>query len=161
MKSNEPKPIYIDTMIAELGKYLDYNIILNNPSDEDVAVVCKRSNISQFMVLPQSIFIPAYMSQEIIIRYTPSQLEHPEDCNIKFITEQIGTWEYFFKGKGILPDKMEKTIVSSFVDGSASGIIAFKNPFNNPISIYIELKTDHKNAFRLVHHHQKKKPLSL
>lgn len=146
----EPKPIYVDTMYAELGKYADHSLILENPLDEEVQVYVTQSNKSQFQIIPEKIILPDNSAREIIVRYTPSTLEHPEDCRILFDTLNIGKWEFFFKGKGNYPSTMPKTTISTYVGGSVSGNILFKNPFNDKISVTIDMKNDQQGTFKLM-----------
>lgn len=146
----ENKPIYVDTMLAELGKHSDHYLILENPIDEEVTVYISQSNKSQFQIFPEKIIIPENSGREVIVRYTPSQLEHPEDCMILFDTYSIGKWEYYFKGKGIYPSTMAKTTISTYVGGSVSGNVIFKNPFNDKIVVSIELKNDQLATFNLM-----------
>jgi hypothetical protein len=145
LNSEESKPVYVDTMIAELGKFTEYSLILENPLDEEVEVYVNQSNKSQFEVIPEKIIIPENSGREIIVKYTPSQLEHAEDCRIIFDTVSIGKWEYYFKGKGSFPSAMAKTVISSYVGGSVSGNVIFKNPFNDKISINVDLLVTEDN----------------
>eukprot|EP00340_Litonotus_pictus_P011808 CAMPEP_0170538532 /NCGR_PEP_ID=MMETSP0209-20121228/103367_1 /TAXON_ID=665100 ORGANISM="Litonotus pictus, Strain P1" /NCGR_SAMPLE_ID=MMETSP0209 /ASSEMBLY_ACC=CAM_ASM_000301 /LENGTH=996 /DNA_ID=CAMNT_0010840245 /DNA_START=2240 /DNA_END=5228 /DNA_ORIENTATION=- len=143
-------PQYVDTMIAELGKHTEYSLFLENPLEEEVPVYFTQSNKGQFQIIPEKIVIPENSAREVIIKYTPSQLEHPEDCRVLFDTYKIGKWEYFFKGKGTFPSTMPKVTISTYVGGSVSGNVIFKNPFNDKIAISVEMKNDLGGTFKLM-----------
>lgn len=149
--AEEPSIIYHDTFCVELGTRDKKEIILKNPSTEEVTVVTSLSNPYQFELYPKTLIIPPESEVTFLIFYRPSQLEHAEDCNVQFITEKIGKWIHYFTGRGTIPDKMLTTYVNTFVGGSSSGIIDFKNPFNSAISIIVELKHNTSNAFKFVY----------
>jgi len=132
--------IFPDTLIAELGKYVDYTIHLENPISEEVEVFSINSNLVNFTVIPEKIFIGGYNTKEVVVRYTPSSLDSEEETSIVFDTIRIGKWEYFFKGKGNIPNSMETTVVSTYIGGITSGIINFKNPFREALNVTVELK---------------------
>jgi len=149
--SEENPPIYSDLLIAELGKNFDHPIILENPIKEDVEVTYSNTNKRLYQVIPEKIILPSLSSKEVIIRYIPSTLDIQEECQIKFDTTKIGGWIFNFKGKGIPPTIMEPTYVNTFVGGITSGIINFKNPLNEKISVYLELRCpDWPNSFEII-----------
>ena len=140
---SEEQPIIISPLIqAELGKYIDYPIMLENPSNEEVEVKYTNSKMKQFQVLQDKIYIPPGIKKEILIRYTPSSLEKEEECQLKFETKKIGKWDFLLRGIGIPPTQMEITYVRTYVGGVTSGQITFKNPLNEKISITVELKCE-------------------
>ena len=149
--SEENPPIYSDLLIAELGKNFDHPIVLENPIKEEIEVNYSNTNKRLYQVIPEKILLPPLTSKEIIIRYIPSTLDIQEECQIKFDTTKIGGWVFNFKGKGIPPTIMEPTYVNTFVGGITSGIINFKNPLNEKISVYLELKCpDWPNSFEII-----------
>ena len=140
---SEEQPIIISPLIqAELGKYIDYPIMLENPSNEEVEVKYTNSKMKQFQVLQDKIYIPPGIKKEILIRYTPSSLEKEEECQLKFETKKIGKWDFLLRGIGIPPTQMEITYVRTYVGGVTSGQITFKNPLNEKIGITVELKCE-------------------
>jgi len=147
-------PIYPDVLKAELGKYIDYTIFLENPISEDVEVFFKNSTVVNYTIIPEKIFIAGYTQKEVVIRYTPSSLDIDEEAIILFETLKIGKWEYYIKGKGQPPNSMEKTTVSTFVGGITSGLINFKNPFKEALNVTVEITSGYDNqqdeTFRLI-----------
>ena len=140
-----------DIIIAELGKYTDFPIMLENPTSEEVEVKCYNSNKKLFQVLQEKIFIPGGIRKEILVRYIPSSLETIEECNLKFETKKIGNWEFFLKGKGIPPTQMDTLFVHTYVGGVTTGQVHFKNPLNEKVYVTIELKCDKfPDAFTLI-----------
>ena len=139
-----------DLIIAELGKYIDYPIMLENPTQEEVEVKYTNSKRKIFHILQEKIFIPPGIKKEILVRYTPSTLDLEEKCEIKFESKKIGNWYYILRGKGILPSQMDVTYIKTYIGGVTSGQINFKNPLNEKITVNIELKCDkYPDAFNL------------
>lgn len=135
-------PIFSDLIKAELGKYVDYPVMLENPTYEEIEVKYTNSNPKLFQILQEKIIIPSGVNKEILVRYTPSSLDGDEECVLKFETKTIGKWEYHLRGRGIPPTSMEPTYVRTYVGGVTSGQVNFKNPLNEKISVNIELKCD-------------------
>ena len=70
---SESQPMVISDVIkAELGKYADYPIMLENPTLEEIEVKYTNSNKKLFQVLQEKIFLPSGVKKEILVRYTPS-----------------------------------------------------------------------------------------
>ena len=138
----EQPPIFSDLIKAELGKYADYPVMLENPTYEEIEVKYTNSNPKLFQILQEKIIVPSGVNKEILVRYTPSSLDGDEECVLKFETKSIGKWEYHLRGRGIPPTSMEPTYVRTYVGGVTSGQVNFKNPLNEKISVNIELKCD-------------------
>ena len=91
----EEQPVIFSEIIkAELGKYEDYPILLENPTTEEIEVKSYSSNEKLFKILQEKIFLPSGVKKEILIRYTPSSLDGDEEATVKFETKKIGKWEY-------------------------------------------------------------------
>ena len=139
----EDQPIIFSDLIkAELGKYADFPVMLENPTQEEIEVKYTNSNPKLFQVLQEKIIIPSGVNKEILVRYTPSSLDGEEECSLKFDTKKIGKWEYHLRGRGIPPTQMETTYVRTYVGGVTSGQVNFKNPLNEKITVNVELKCD-------------------
>ena len=139
----EEQPVIISQLIkAELGKYIDYPIMLENPTQDEVEVKFTNNKMKQFQVLQEKIYIPPGIKKEILIRYTPSSLEEEEECQLKFETKKIGKWEFLLRGIGIPPTDMDLTYVRTYVGGVTSGQVTFKNPLNEKVVVTVELKCE-------------------
>ena len=148
----EDCPIVTSEIIkAELGKYTDFPVMLENPTNEEVEVKCINTNKKLFQVLQEKIYIPGGVRKEILIRYIPSTLETIEECHLKFETKRIGNWQFYLKGMGVPPTQMETLYVHTYVGGVTTGQVHFKNPLNEKIYANIELKCDKfPDAFSLL-----------
>ena len=149
---SESQPIITSEVIkAELGKYADYPIMLENPTMEEIEVKYTNNNKKLFQVLQEKIFLPSGVKKEILVRYTPSTLSGDEQCILKFESKKIGNWEFHLRGTGIPPTSMETTFVRTYVGGVTSGQINFKNPLNEKITVNIELKCEQfPDSFALI-----------
>ena len=91
------------------------------------------------------------MSRQNKVKYTPSELEKEEECEIKFENKKIGNWYYVLRGKGIYPTQMDLIYIRTYIGGVISGQINFKNPFNEKIIISLELKCEeYPDTFKLI-----------
>ena len=138
----EQPVIFSDLIKAELGKYEDYSVMLENPTMEEIEVKYTNTNPKLYQVLQEKIIIPSGVNKEVLVRYTPSTLDGEEEAVLKFETKKIGKWEYHLRGRGIPPTQMETTYVRTYVGGVTSGQVNFKNPLNEKITVNIELKCE-------------------
>ena len=148
--SEESPTVVSEIITAELGKYVDYPIMLENPTQEEVEVKWINNKKKIFHILQEKIFIPPGIKKEILVRYTPSLLNIEEECEIKFESKKIGNWYFILRGKGTFPSQMDTTYIRTYIGGVTSGQINFRNPLNDKIVINIELKCDkYPEAFNL------------
>lgn len=149
--SEESTIIYPDTIQSELGKSSQSSILLENPTKQEIVVLHTNSNPSHFKIKPDKITLLPESYKEILVTFTPSNLEYEEICTLLFESYEIGKWEYRLRGKGLFPTIMDTTKISTFVGGIISGGVTFKNPTNEKITITLELKCDEwPNTFRLM-----------
>lgn len=157
---SEPAPrINIPVIKAELGKFAEATVFLENPIKEQIDVLSFTKNKNVFEVA-EKIIIPANSVREVSIRYIPSMLDTEENGIIKF-DSSIGSWEVKIVGKGVPPSPMNKSIVNCVVGGMVSGNIYFKNPFNEKTSFTVELSSfQFMDNFKLITNNNSKKDKS-
>jgi len=81
-------------MRAELGKSMTKQIILENPINKTVSVSYKISNTENFDVLEQKLEIPPVSALYVHVKYTPSEIDFQNTCDIIFETNVIGNWKF-------------------------------------------------------------------
>ena len=90
---SENQPVVTSEVIkAELGKYVDYPIMLENPTMEEIEVKYTNSNKKLFQVLQEKIFLPSGVNKEILVRYTPSTSSYFDG---NYICPNLCRWSYF------------------------------------------------------------------
>lgn len=149
--SENKAPERLSTLRAELGKFAQCEVMLENPSKMEVSVFHRISNPNNFDVIPDSIIIPPMSMASAIIRYTPSDLEVNETGEVIFESEEIGHWYFMVFGVGLPPTKFEPIIMSSGLHKDLTQSINFKNPFKENINVTITLNMDKSNdVFQLL-----------
>ena len=149
--SAERKAEKLALIKAELGKSKDITVFLENPSLEPASVKSQLSNPSNFSIYPDNLQIPALQELEITIRYTPSDLEKPENSELLFESDTIGKWRFSLAGIGSPPDKFTGISISCPVDKDLTRIVNFRNPLKSDISVLILLKQEQEDGgFRLM-----------
>ena len=142
----ENKPVErLSTLKAELGKFSQHEIQLENPSGFNVEVSHRVSNPNNFDVIPDIIIIPPMSAVSAYIRYTPSDLEVNETGEVIFDSEEIGNWYFMVFGVGLPPTKFDPKVISCGLNKDLSQSINFKNPFKDPIVITISMEAVDKN----------------
>jgi len=100
LKATESEPIRLPLLRAELGKTSFYERWLKNPSNTDTNVDVFVSNMSNYDVYPESLFIRANSRAKVKIVYTPSQIDTLESSEIVFSSSDIGKWTFLISGEG-------------------------------------------------------------
>ncbi|RDD38935.1 Cilia- and flagella-associated protein 47 [Trichoplax sp. H2] len=138
-----PEPTQLQDMKCELGKSCKQMIQLQNPTDEILHLTPQCSNTSSFRLdipLNEEFTLDAQSSIEVPLEFVPSMLGL---CNqmavINFKSTEIGDWRFSVKGYGLVPSKVDPVYVSSLLGASASLILPFHNPFNEPLRVTVEL----------------------
>lgn len=73
-----------------------------------------------------------------------------ENGNIIFENEDVGKWEFYCEGKGLLPTMMDPMPISTSVGNNTSSMLSFKNPFREPTTVIVTLETPDMSIFTLL-----------
>ena len=73
----------------------------------EIRVTIKNSNINNYEIIPSQIILPPYDIVPVMVKYTPSDIETPENGEIIFETQEIGRWVYLVFGQGLPPTEFE------------------------------------------------------
>ena len=147
----EDNPItHLDLIECEIGKNAAQYITLENPTGQELQIDYRSSNPTNFEIIPEKIVIPPFESIRVCIQYSPSNLDIIESSTIVFENEEVGKWEYYCEGKGLLPTLMEPQPISTSVGNSTSSMLSFKNPFRESISVTVSLETRDPLIFSLL-----------
>jgi len=147
----EDNPIInLDLIECELGKNGVRYVDLENPTGHELHIDYSCTNPTNFEVIPEKVIIPPYESAKVCIQYSPSNLDIIENGSVIFENEDVGKWEYYCEGKGLLPTLMEPQPISTSVGNSTSAMLSFKNPFREPTTVMVSLETDDTSIFTLL-----------
>lgn len=94
MISEESPAIKLPIMRSELGKSVIRYIQLENPIKKPISIQAKISKPENFDILNDKLEIPPLDILNIGIKYTPSEIDYQDSCDIVFETEEIGNWKY-------------------------------------------------------------------
>lgn len=142
MNAEESPPVKLPLMRAELGKYATRIITLENPSYRPVLVKYEISKPDNFDISQDKIEIQPQSSYDVLLRYTPSEIDYQDACEIVFETNEIGNWKFLLFGAGDPPTPYDELVMMGSLYKEDSGIINFTNPFKANITIMISIKKD-------------------
>ncbi|PNW70067.1 hypothetical protein CHLRE_17g704300v5 [Chlamydomonas reinhardtii] len=142
MTADPAPPGDLPAMTAELGKSVSQPVVVENPLDTPVVLAASSSNPRNFAITPAMVTLPAYGRVELAVEYTPSTLDHEEEATITVDGDVVGCWEYNVRGRGELPTIMEAISVSAMLGGQGQGVVQWRNPFPEPASVSVQLRTD-------------------
>lgn len=140
----------LELLECELGKVAAHNVLLENPTGQELFLEFRNSNPTNFEIVPDKIVLPAYESLNVKIQYSPTNLDAVESGNIVFEHAAVGKWEYNVEGKGMLPTLMEPQPISTSVGNNTSSMLSFKNPFREQSTVQVHLETDDTKIFSLL-----------
>jgi len=107
LSAEENPVVNLDLLECELGKTQAHTVSLENPTGQELYLEFRNSNPTNFEIVPDKILLPAFESLQVMIQYSPTNLDMVESGNIVFENALVGKWEYNVQGKGLLPTVME------------------------------------------------------
>ena len=146
LRSSEPTPVKIPLMKCEVGKSLEHNIELENPSGKTVKVTLQPFTSDTFVVSDKEFEIPPRELKVIRLIYTPIEIEIQNTVEINFVTESMGNWKFLAHGKGLYPTSYPVKEYVLDLQKESSGNVTFRNPFKTNINVSVRLEvTDPKD----------------
>jgi hypothetical protein len=110
---------------------------LENPLGESVTYVVGVSDLTHFMVQPDSITLGPYEQGSFDILFRPSSLTDEEHAEIILSHEALGSTHYLVSGRGMMPGNMPPVKINTTLTEIGSATITFRNPFPHPLPVDI------------------------
>ncbi|GLE07443.1 hypothetical protein PINS_up017680, partial [Pythium insidiosum] len=155
LRATPAAPTVLDDMTCAVGDVCTQPILLQNPSDQPLALQYRISNTRNFSIrgagrwlcggggsggseqtaaaaacsAARSVTLPAFGQASVLLEYTPSSLS----------TFESTRWAFDVRGKGVPPSVMKPIIVRSKVREAASALFTFKNPFADALRLDVKL----------------------
>ena len=149
LESEEPDPIPVTGIKAELGKTSTTHLTIENPLGYEIEGEIVVSNDQNFAVaIPNNpyednvLLIGPYETAKFEVIYSPSSIGVPEVGQVVFEHPEAGVWVFEVEGKGHPPGEMPITNVNATVMSSSSNMIHFRNPLNEEIEVQVSLEID-------------------
>ena len=148
LTSTPSDPIVIDEIEAELGKTGRAEVVLENPTGQDIDFEVEISNPQNFALVDPDIVVegeeagsetsmiavPACATKIMHLIYTASGLQKVESTLVRLQHHEAGVWEYQCSGRGTAPTQPEAVAqVSATIGSSASIMIPFRNPLKESL----------------------------
>ena len=146
LNAEEQPPIKMPYMRAELGKSMTKQILLENPINKSVTVTYRINNKENFDILEKKLEIPPVSAQYVNIRYTPSEIDFQNTCDVIFETGEIGNWKFLLFGSGDPPTPFAEQVLMGSLHKEDSGLVNFANPFRSQIMVSLNIKRDEFSA---------------
>lgn len=97
-------------------------------------------HVSRRPTMPILLLNP-YESVDLDILFSPSSITEDRSSTIQFQSSEIGHTIYHVHGRGLKPEIMPETTVTSKIGDTSTAFIAFFNPFVDPIPIDVYWET--------------------
>jgi len=148
LEARQAVPVPLEHMSCAVGTICSQEFKIENPVDSQLVLISEVENKRNFKISPSRVTLKPYASAKVEVLYTPSSLDPKieESTNIFFSNRKIGQLTYTVTGSGEKPGTMEPIIVTSAVHQSTSASFNFRNPFDDMISIDVQLHSDMDRA---------------
>lgn len=141
LSADKPSAIVLEDMECEIGKEMTQVLTMENPIGEMLELEVTNSNDTNYEFLTEEPYLlEGYGKLEVEFNYTPSSLKGDENAVFFFKHPKVADWEFHVKGRGIPPTLMQKTLFYAPLGRSVSDTVAFRNPFQQPISVGISFQ---------------------
>lgn len=152
LNAKDSPPIRLNTLFSELGKTAVHEIELENPSNKVARVRSRVTNPLNFAVVENEIEINPHDVVKAHLQYSPSELEATESGEVFFESDEIGKWQFYVFGRGLPPTKYEEKVIVGAPNKDSSGVIMFRNPFKDGITVTVRLEAEgvNRDAFELL-----------
>ncbi|CAD7936763.1 unnamed protein product [Amoebophrya sp. A120] len=149
--AEQAPPMQLPMFECELGQHASTEVIIENPTGQEVTLRAKSTNKINFKVMQSAVFLQPFGQTPVEIRYFPSSIEIVEEATITLENPAVGSWVYVMQGKGHAPRDAKEVISVSQVQRPATTTITFKNPFLEAVQALVVLETQApKNVFSLL-----------
>jgi hypothetical protein len=101
LKAENPPPVRLDPLKAEVGSLASRFIEIENPIDKPIVVFSTLSNTTNFAVEPSEFFVEPFSVMKVKVIFFPTKLVMTEGCQILFESKDVGNWIYLAFGQGI------------------------------------------------------------
>jgi len=149
--TGEPtEPVEVPTMHCAVGANVGHEVTISNPIGEELSLQLRlegRNKGAFRLEGPKdgpggsaALLLPPYGELTCTITYTPSALDEEQSAMISLTHPKLGEWLYSAKGMGHAPSDMAVTRASAPLGHTTSGSIAFRNPFDQPLVLDLNLE---------------------
>lgn len=136
---------------CEVGRQSTFTVPVENPTSNEITLTITSDNPSNFYADPATINIPPYEAVDVPVWFNPSSLRELQTAQVSLSTPDIDDWVFDCTGRGIPPTTMDEVLVTAAVGMPSSAVLDFRNPFNEPISVSVGMKTSERpKTFEIV-----------
>lgn len=168
-KAEQPPPIKLPIINAEIGKEKEYILTFKNPlknrsikfnskwiraeKGEDLwakkdlpdeknllKMQLATTNYRKWQIIPSSFEISARKQKKIRLVYLPDDIEKEDRIGVHFFSEDLGLFEYECYGKGCLPTVADTLVLQAPLNESFNFGVPFKNPFSEEVKVFFKLE---------------------
>jgi hypothetical protein len=140
-RADEPKIIKLPILKTEIGKSASQQLTFTNPlKKKAVSVRTQLPERTNFKVNPRCFDIRPNDSVVIDLIYTPKELNKIESESLRFVSKEIGNWNYQAFGVGVPPTEADPVVVTTTIKTPVTHTILWKNPFATKIPVKLGLE---------------------
>ena len=152
MTGEPTKPVVLPLMHCAVGASTSTEITISNPIGEELSLQLRIEGTDKRNFRLEGPKDPAHASAALMlapygeltctVTYTPSALDEEQSAMISLTHPKLGEWLYSAKGMGHAAADMPPTKPTAPLGHTTSGSIAFRNPFDQPLTVDIALEQD-------------------
>ena len=150
LEATPAEPFVLEPFACAVGASTSTKVTIENPLPLEIELT-GSSSASSFVV-PEKTLIAPYATVEVEITYVPSELDADQNATVVLEHAALGAYEYVCAGRGARPGLMAEHRPAALVGDPQSYMFNFRNPFDVPIDVDVQLEEDaaYPGALRLI-----------
>jgi len=144
MTADEAVPVQLPLLHCSVGGKVTHTFTVSNPVGEELPLQLRCGNPRNFKVegpRGAGLVLPPYGDAEATLTFIPSVLDCESSATLSLTHPKLGEWVYHARGIGHFPaDHMPITEVTAPLGHTTSGTISFRNPFEDPLTLHMEME---------------------
>jgi hypothetical protein len=140
LQAHEPEPVELEDMHCDLGKSKAVQVLIQNPTDQELNLSVVNTNPINFVVSPAPLTLKPFQDATPTITYQPSAMDEHQAAQITFLSSRVGSWVFNVTGHGHPPTRMDEVVIQAPVGWSGNGNVVFRNPFATTMRFMAKLR---------------------
>jgi len=144
MTAEAAVPVQLPLLHCSVGGKVSHTFSITNPVGEELVLVIHCDNPRNFKLegpRGTGLVLPPYGEVDATLTFIPSILDHESSAVLSLMHPKLGEWIYHTRGIGHFPtDHMPSTEVTAPLGQTTSGTISFRNPFEEPLTLFVDME---------------------
>ena len=140
LEATQDAAVEVSRLSAVVGRTVRHALRVENPTGQPALLSAHSSNPRNFYIADGGgVEMPPFGAVDVELVYSPSSVGATEHAEVTLSADGAGEWAFTCSGEGLPPGLMPPERVSAPIGQSNSTVVAFTNPFPEPISVSVRV----------------------